>query len=105
MMLGVKTKVCLKPLKIDAFVSRKIDLWGSFEGKDISVLLKGMYMYPEAVFLDIGSNIGIFSAVMAAAGRNVVAVDAMLTNLAYLFNTLSTCNTTNHVRLLHNPVR
>ena len=86
-------------------MSRRIAEWGSFEGKDISVLLKGMSMYPQAVFLDIGSNIGIYSAVMAAAGRKVVAVDAMLMNLGYLHASLSLANTTSNAQLLHNSVR
>ena len=102
---GIKAKICLKPLKVDAVMSKKVDEWGSFEGTKVSVMLKAMSMYPSAVFLDIGSNIGIYTVMMAAARRHVVAVDAMLDNLAYIHHSLTLGNTTQFVRLLNNPVR
>lgn len=70
----------------------------------MSLVLMCLSMYSEAVFLDLGSNIGQFSAVVAASKVQVVAVDAVLTNLAYLHQSLMLGNTTNFVRLLHNPV-
>lgn len=90
---------------MDAWISKKIDDWSSFEGTKVSVMLKAMSMYPSAVFLDIGSNIGMYTVMMAAAGRQVVAVDAMLVNLAYIHQSLMFGNTTQFVRLLNNPVR
>ena len=39
-------------------MSKKLDDWSSFEGTKVSVMLKAMSMFPSAVFLDIGSNIG-----------------------------------------------
>merc|ERR1739838_1010533 len=41
---------------------------------------------------------------VAAAGREVVAVDALLTNLAYIHHSLTVDNTEHLVRLLHHPV-
>ena len=102
--LEIKANICLKPLNVDAWISMKIDQFRSFEGSIISVMLKCLSMYPGAVFLDLGSNIGIFSAVMAAAKVQVVAVDAMLTNLAYLHHSLSVGKAAENVRLLNNPV-
>ena len=99
---GIKAQICLKPLTVDAWISKKID---SFEGTKVSVMLKAMSMYPSAVFLDIGSNIGMYTVMMFAAGRQVVAVDAMLVNLAYIHQSLTFGNTTQFVRLLNNPVR
>ena len=102
---GIKAQLCLKPLKVDTVMSKKVDEWGSFEGTKVSVMLKAMSMYPSAVFLDIGSNIGIYTVLMAAARRHVVAVDVMLHNLAYIHHSLTLGNTTQFVRLLNNPVR
>ena len=39
-------------------MSKKLDDWSSFEGTKVSVMLKAMSVFPSAVFLDIGSNIG-----------------------------------------------
>eukprot|EP00092_Neocalanus_flemingeri_P004053 GFUD01004363.1.p1 GENE.GFUD01004363.1~~GFUD01004363.1.p1 ORF type:complete len:319 (+),score=48.72 GFUD01004363.1:60-1016(+) len=101
---GIKTQICLKPLEVDRWISRKIDDWGSWEGSKVSVVLKAMSVYPTAVFLDIGCNIGMYTVMVAAAGRRVVAVDAMLVNLAYVHHSLMVGNTTQYVRLLHNAV-
>ena len=78
---------------------------GSYEAGEVSVILKALENYPTAVFLDIGCNIGTYTLVMAAAGREVVGVDAMLNNLAYIHTSLALSNTSHLVRLLHNPVR
>ena len=51
------------------------------------------------------NNTGMYTTVMAAAGCQVVAVDAMLANLAYIHHSLIMGNTTQYVRLLNYPVR
>ena len=63
LILGTKAQICLKPLLTDMFISRMIDYWGSFEGGKVSVMLKAMSMYPSAVFLDIGCNIGKYNII------------------------------------------
>ena len=99
------TIICIKPLRIDNAVSKIIDDSGAFEGRAVSTMLKAMAMYPEAVFLDCGSNIGMYSVVMASAKREVVAVDAMLENLAYVHHSLMLTGNRQYVKLLNNPVR
>ena len=47
----------------------------------------------------------MYTTVMAAAGHKVVAVDAMLANLAYIQHSLIRGNTTQYVTLLNYPVR
>ena len=42
---------------------------------------------------------------VAAMDRNVVAVDAMADNLAYISKSLSIINKTEKVVLVHNPIR
>jgi len=101
---GLITIICIKPLRIDNAVSKIIDDSGAFEGRAVSTMLKAMAMYPEAVFLDCGSNIGMYSVVMASAKREVVAVDAMLENLAYVHHSLTLTGNRQYVKLLNNPV-
>ena len=45
-----------------------------------------LYVHFFVIFyLDIGSNLGTFSLMAAAMGRNAVAVDAVYYNLAHIF--------------------
>ena len=57
------------------------------------------------LFADLGSNIGMYTVVVAAMRRQVVAVDADPKNLAYIRTSLDLTNTTQYVRLLQNAVR
>ena len=90
---------------MDKFVSGAILTHGAWEKNIVNLVLKGMDMYPAAVFLDIGANIGMYTVLVAAARREAVAVDAMLENLAYINQSLSVAGTSDYVRLLGNPVR
>ena len=74
---------------------------GSIETKTISAS-KLKLKLTEA---ELGNNTGMYTTVMAAAGCQVVAVDAMLANLAYIHHSLIMGNTTQYVRLLNYPVR
>ena len=57
------------------------------------------------LFADLGSNIGMYTVVVAAMRRQVVAVDADPKNLAYIRTSLDLTNTTQYVRLVQNAVR
>ena len=54
---------------------------------------------------DIGANIGMYSVVVAACNRSVVAVDADPYNLAYIRRSLDLGGHTPHVRIIYNSVR
>ena len=56
------------------------------------------------MFLDIGSNIGMFSLSVAAMNRSVVAVDADPVNLAYIRESLSHGSNSQNVRTINNAV-
>ena len=63
------------------------------------------YNYNNIVTLDCGANIGMVTTVVAAMGRNVVAVDPMKEHLSYLHKALQLLGNEGNVRLLHNAVR
>ena len=77
-------------------------------------MLRAAALYPEAVFLDLGANLGVFSLAVAAlrekeghteAGR-VVAVDAMADNLAFIHHSVSNNGfPEGMVTLVHNAIR
>ena len=56
--LGVKTRICVKPREIDIWVSGNILDRGVWEQEEVTAIMKMMDVYPEAVFLDLGANIG-----------------------------------------------
>ena len=56
------------------------------------------------VFEDIGANIGMFTVVVAAMGREVLAVDADPQNLAFIRKSLDLQKTRARVRLFSNAV-
>jgi hypothetical protein len=90
---------------VDKFVSGSILKDGAWEKNIVNLVLKAMDIYKTAVFLDIGANIGIYTVLVAAASRKVVAVDAVMENLAYINQSLNISATSQYVRLLWNPVR
>ena len=55
--------------------------------------------------LDAGSNIGMYTVMVASMGRQVVAVDAMADNLAYIGKSLKLGNKEDKVVLVHNSIR
>jgi len=54
---------------------------------------------------DIGANLGMYSVVVAAMNRQVVAVDADPHNLAYIRKSLDLEGNTHNVRIIYNSVR
>ena len=47
----------------------------------------------------------MYTVMVAAMGREVVAVDAMMDNLAFIRKSLEESKTENKVTLLHNAIR
>ena len=50
--------ICVKAREVDGWVSGSIIDHGVWEEKEVTEVMKMMDKFPEAVFLDIGSNIG-----------------------------------------------
>ena len=67
----------------------------------------GVKCFPVLIcIVDGGCNIGMYTLMVAAMGREVVAVDAMVDNLAYVRKSLELgTNNTGKVVLLHNSIR
>ena len=64
-----------------------------------------MKAFPSAVFLDVGANIGMYTVMIAAMKRKVIAVDADPKNLAYIRHSLEIGKKTDKVELIHNSIR
>lgn len=100
--------LCVKPEEDDNYVSTLIRETGSWQGNILDHLLSAMHAMPDAAFLDLGSNIGAFSVPVAAIQpwRQVVAVDPMAINLAYIKRSLekNLLWDTERVKLIHSAV-
>ncbi len=68
----------------------------------VLLVMKAMFAYPEATFLDLGSNIGMFTVAVAAMGRKVKAVDAGFENHAYTRTSLQLASNLHNVDLIYN---
>jgi len=97
---GVVTKICTKSPK--DLISSEIIRVGSWEYELVLLVMKSMFAYPDATFLDLGANIGMFTLSVAAMGRKVKAVDAGFANHAYMRTSLSLSSTLNNVDLIYN---
>ena len=99
----VEAAICVK--KDDLFVSETIMDKGAWEEEIVHNLMKAVSQYEDAVFVDAGCNLGMYTVMVAAMGREVVAVDAMADNLAYLSKSLKLGDHADQVVLVHNPIR
>ena len=96
---------CVKPPEEDAWVSTRLAKGHGWEPDLASKVMEAMTLHPEAVFLDLGSNIGAFTLPVASMRRRVVAVDLMSDNLAYIKTSLSQAGLDSYVELVNNAVR
>ena len=55
---GLRAVICVKDPRVDEWVSGGILASGVWEKEIVVQVMRTMDQYPEAVFMDIGSNIG-----------------------------------------------
>jgi len=99
---GVTAKMCILPGETYAETGLRQD--GAVEIPAVNAILKAMTVYPDATFLDCGSNIGMMSTVVAAMGRKVVSVDPLVQHLSYLRRSLELLDNQDNVRIFNNAV-
>jgi len=95
---------CVKPPEEDLYVSRMLSTGRGWEPELVSKVMEAMTLHPEAVFLDLGSNIGAYTLPVASMRRRVVAVDMMRDNLAYIKTSLSQAGLDSYVEMVNNAV-
>ena len=96
---------CVKPPEEDAYVSTKLAEGKGWEPDLVSKVMEAMTLHPEAVFLDLGSNVGAYTLPVASMRRRVVAVDMMRDNLAYIKTSLAQAGLESYVEMVNNAVR
>ena len=124
---GISTIICIKPFEKghnqeDLVISKAIKKTGAWEKDIVNNVIRAVNKFPDATFLgmtyevtevlitrmrvssDLGCNIGQYTLVVAAMGRDVVAVDAMVNNLELVRKSLELINKQSRTRLIHNSV-
>ena len=86
-------------------MSAKLAMGRGWEPDLVTMVMEAMTLHPEAVFLDLGSNIGAYTLPVASMRRRVVAVDMMRDNLAYIKTSLIKAGLDNYVEMIHNAIR
>lgn len=99
--VGSTTIYIYDPSK-DIWVSRDIIRYGSWEGKHINLILSLLRQDPDLRFVDIGSNVGVFTLAVALLGRRVLAVDALAMNIMRLCSSVIEGNFTDGVQIVYN---
>ena len=95
----------MKPPEEDAYVSTELAMGQGWEPDLVSKVMEAMTLHPEAVLLDLGSNIGAYTLPVASMERRVVAVDMMRDNLAYIKTSLAQAGLESYVEMVNNAVR
>ena len=85
-------------------IAREIFIRKEWERWISEHLVKAMIHYPEAIMLDIGSNIGPHSLTVAAMNREVFVLDAVYYNLALIAFSHKMTNK-GKINILYNSIR
>ncbi|OWF34496.1 hypothetical protein KP79_PYT03440 [Mizuhopecten yessoensis] len=88
----------------DAFVSGSIINVGMWEGDLVKMIHDFLKEDPERVFLDLGSNVGVFSLMAAKIGHKVFSVDMLLGNVQRLCASCIAGHFPDHVTIIHNAL-
>lgn len=86
----------------DIWVSSSIIRYGSWEGQYINLIVSLLQEDPDLQFVDIGSNVGVFTLAVAMLGRRVLAVDALAMNIMRLCSSVIEGNFTDRVQIVYN---
>ena len=70
----MRTVICVKDPRVDEWVSGGILASGVWEKEIVVEVMRTMDHYPEAVFMDIGSNIGQYSHFKNKFDRYVICL-------------------------------
>ncbi|XP_071163099.1 uncharacterized protein [Mytilus edulis] len=91
-------------MKEDQWVSGRIIQGGIWEEDLVNKVLVQMNNFPNAVFIDIGSNIGVFSLAVASKGRTVISIDCLKGNVERLCNSIKSAGFDKRMTIVYNAL-
>ena len=100
--------ICVYPAETDKWVSATIlkgTLWESdLVGKMKDYMLLARLTQPNIEFLDLGSNIGVYSLYLAQHGINVTAIDPLHSNMELISKSILLGKVEDKIRFIWNAV-
>ncbi|KAK3585308.1 hypothetical protein CHS0354_040255 [Potamilus streckersoni] len=97
-------KICIYPLERDIFISENLARHGIWDGIQTNLIQKALQNFPEAVFIDIGANIGYFSLLAMAMDRAVIAIEPINENFLHLEESVASNNFSGEILLLRHAI-
>ncbi|KAJ8320263.1 hypothetical protein KUTeg_001850 [Tegillarca granosa] len=92
------------PSNVDAIISNAVRKSGGYEIGYMTMIYDLMKKNPDATFVDIGANIGVFSLTAASAGNPVISVDCIKANVYRVCAAMKKANFMDRVTVVHNAV-
>ncbi|KAK6167858.1 hypothetical protein SNE40_021790 [Patella caerulea] len=104
-MKGKETPIYIYNAGEDVYISDNVARSGQWEGDLVGWVLNQLEKDQEAVFVDIGANIGVFSLTAAMFGRHVVSVDPVRKNVQRLCRSImDSVGFKGRVNVVHNAL-
>lgn len=98
------TPIFVYTAREDQWVSGSIISQGSWEGDHVNTIINYMKKFPNAIFLDLGANVGMFSVTIAALGYRVISIDCLEGNVMRLCASMNAAKLTNKMTIVYNAV-
>ena len=98
------TPIYIHDVNIDAAISRKLYNTHAWEPDLVTLLANEMERDPRFSFVDLGSNLGVYSLSMAKMNRNVVAVDPLEANIVKLYQSAKMGRFNSSFSIIHSAV-
>lgn len=99
-----KIPIYVYPPNVDAIISKAVQRLGGYEIAYMTMIYDLMKKNPDATFVDIGANIGVFSLTAANAGNPVISVDCIKANVYRVCAAMKKAKYMDRVTVVHNAV-
>jgi hypothetical protein len=96
--------IFLHPPDNDIHISRVLLNGGSWEKELLERMLRSMTQFPEAIFIDIGAHVGVYSLSIASHGHNVIAIDCYQGNVERLCASTKAAKLSNRISIIYNAI-
>ena len=72
-----KAFICVHNDSEDEYVSKNLRIYGIWEQEAVALFQQALIRDPTLDVIDIGANLGLYSIIAAAMGRDVIAVEPL----------------------------
>ncbi|VDI25639.1 Hypothetical predicted protein [Mytilus galloprovincialis] len=99
-----KIPIYLHPPDNDIHISRVLLNGGSWEDNNLLKAVEAMSQNPDAIFIDIGAHVGVYSLTLASLGYKVIAIDCFKDNIERLCASAKLNNLSKSMYIIHNAL-